>query len=182
MSWAYGMAGCSSSGNGIKQQHSFPWSSMWDVIDLLKTILARSNKKALLSQGSVIRKVSDPILGRPPDLSRPPTPQIFSSKKPLVAAHTPDPPRRRTKFGVKLCPAIFKTRGLPPIPLHAQSSTPNNHGRMHLNYGLLYHNNINIAVLLSIKTCGYIITYVASMFACREISVGCYFSTIYTHT
>ena len=135
------------------------------------------------SQGTVIKKVSDPILGRPPDLSRPPTPQIFPSKKPLVAAHTPRPPAQEEKNrGKNLSRHFQNTRAAPYSPYMPNHPHQTTMAELLLYSGLLCHNNINIAVLLSIKTCGYIITYVASMFALREISVGCYFSTIYTHT
>ena len=142
--------------------------------------------KIRILQGAVIRKVSYPILGQPPDLSRPPTPRIFPSRKPLLASHTPRPPLTGKKVGGKIMSRHFvahiKHEGRPLFPYIAQPSTPNHHGRLAPYTGLLFRNNINISVLWSIKTSASRITYIASMFPHHGIVVGCYYTLIYAHT
>ena len=58
-------------------------------------------------QGAVIKRIFDPILGQPPDPSRPPTPHLFSSRKPPMASHTPRPPPMGVKVGGKFCSRHF---------------------------------------------------------------------------
>ena len=53
-------------------------------------------------QGAVIKRILDPILGQPSDPFRPPTPHLFSSRKPALASHTPRPPPMGVKVGGKI--------------------------------------------------------------------------------
>ena len=53
-------------------------------------------------QGAVIKRILYPILGQPPDPSRPPTPNLFPSRKPSMESHTPRPPPMGVKVGGKI--------------------------------------------------------------------------------